>query len=178
MKSVLTPSIEISYNFFLLQSRINCLMTNKKLSHSKMTVFFFKALHIMPEKAWQFRRIFQHENQIYPPYFSQNYSILLGYKSKLLSKCLEPKVKPADNSPVVDALIVDVSVVVNALRPGTSHTFHDYVNDVFLPYLGCQMERVKRTFHLAHDKEKGYKCLLFEQLIQTLSYLQYLLSNS
>ena len=52
--------------------------------------------------------------------------------------------KPADNSPVVDALIVDAAVVVNALRPGTSHTFHDYADNVFLPYVRRQMEGVKR----------------------------------
>ena len=52
--------------------------------------------------------------------------------------------KPADNSPVVDALIVDAAAVVNALRPGMSRAFHDYANDVFLPYVRCQMEGVKR----------------------------------
>ena len=51
--------------------------------------------------------------------------------------------KPADNSPVVYALIVDVAVVVNALRPGTSRTFHDYGNDAFLPYVRRQIEEVK-----------------------------------
>ena len=76
---------------------------------------------------------------MYPPSLRENGSIGLGNKLELLSKCLEPKVKPADNSPVVDALIVDAAVVVNALRPGMSRTFHDYTNDVFLPYVRRQL---------------------------------------
>ena len=81
---------------------------------------------------------------MYPPSLSQSGSIRLGNKSELYSKCLEPKVKPADNSPVVDPLILDAAVLVNALRPGTSRTSHDYANDVFLPYVRRQMEGVKR----------------------------------
>ena len=89
---------------------------------------------------------FEHENQAYPPALSQNGKLRTGTKSDLVS-CLEELVNSRDNAthPSVEVIILDGSVIVNMLRPGSAKTFSDYALQVFLPYVASQLQQASRV---------------------------------
>ena len=88
---------------------------------------------------------FEHENQAYPPALSQNGKLRTGTKSDLVS-CLEELVNSRENAthPSVEVIILDGSVIVNMLRPGSAKTFSDYASQVFLPYVASQLQQASR----------------------------------
>ena len=43
-----------------------------------------------------------------------------------------------------DAIIIDGSVVVNMIKPGTVETFAEYSGQCFLPYIKSQLSHAKR----------------------------------
>ena len=100
--------------------------------------------------------VFAHENQACSPSLSNMDTLRLGTKSDLVS-CLEKLVPTstddndaqlelnATETPNVDAVIVDGAVIVNMLKPGTSHTFVDYASEIFLPYITTQPQNVQRV---------------------------------
>ncbi|CAB3984221.1 Hypothetical predicted protein [Paramuricea clavata] len=68
----------------------------------------------------------------------------IGTKPDLLS-CSE-KISPIQaEAPPVDALLLDGAAIVNMLNPGTSRTFEEYSQDVFLPYVKAQLVNVRRV---------------------------------
>ncbi|CAH3151254.1 unnamed protein product [Porites lobata] len=89
---------------------------------------------------------FKHENQAYPPALSQNGKLRTGTKSDLVS-CLEELVNSRENAthPIVEVIILDGSVLVNMLRPGSAKTFSDYASQVFLPYVASQLQQASRV---------------------------------
>ena len=44
----------------------------------------------------------------------------------------------------VDTIIIDGSVVVNLIKPGTEKTFAEYSRQCFLPYINSQLSHAKR----------------------------------
>ena len=89
------------------------------------------------------KEFYKHKNQRFPPSLNQNGNICLGTKSELLTQCLEPLSVVTDESPSVEAVIIDVAALVNMLMPGTSRTFDEYAATDFLPYICRQLEIVK-----------------------------------
>ena len=79
------------------------------------------------------QEFFKHENQAYPPAFSQDGVLRSGIKAELVH-CLESLVS-VDGTPTVDTLILDGVAIVNMLRPGSAKTFQDYANIIVLPYI-------------------------------------------
>ena len=67
-------------------------------------------------------------------------------KSDLIS-CLEELVNSRENAthPSVEVIILDGSVIVNMLRPGSAKTFSDYASQVFLPYVASQLQQASRV---------------------------------
>jgi len=90
-------------------------------------------------------KFFKHENQAYPPALSQNGKLRTGTKSDLVS-CLEELVNSREHAthPSVEAIILDGSVIVNMLRPGSAKTFSDYASQVFLPYVASRLHQASR----------------------------------
>ena len=60
--------------------------------------------------------------------------------------CLEELVNSPENAthPSVEVIILDGSVIVNMLRPGSAKTFSDYASQVFLPYVASQLQQANR----------------------------------
>ena len=44
---------------------------------------------------------------------------------------------------VADVVILDGPAIVNMLKPGSSKTFKDYAQDVFLPYISMQLGKAQ-----------------------------------
>ena len=44
----------------------------------------------------------------------------------------------------MEVIILDGSVIVNMLRPGSAKTFSDYASQVFLPYVASQLQQASR----------------------------------
>ena len=88
---------------------------------------------------------FEHENQAYPPALSKNGKLRTSTKSDLAS-CLEELINSRENAthPSVEGIILDGSVIVNMLRPGSAKTFSDYASQVFLPYVAFQLQQTSR----------------------------------
>ena len=75
----------------------------------------------------------------------------IGTKSDIVS-CLEQLISApedfgtdgqshpllADDTPIVDAVILDGAAIVNMLKPADARTFSDYASEVFLPYITSQ----------------------------------------
>ena len=57
---------------------------------------------------------------------------------------LEDLVEAEAQSPDVSCTIVDGAFVIQMLKPGTSKTFHEYAQYVFIPYVKTQLQHVKR----------------------------------
>ena len=101
---------------------------------------------------------FAHENQACPSSISNMGKLRLGTKSDIVS-CLEQLVSTpevagtdgqsrpslADDTPIVDAVILDGAAIVNMLKPGDARTFSDYASQVFLPYITAQLRNVQRV---------------------------------
>ena len=72
---------------------------------------------------------------------------------KNLHKMLKIQPKPSkkweirENTthPSVEVIILDGSVIVNMLRPGSAKTFSDYASQVFLPYVASRLHQASRT---------------------------------
>ena len=85
---------------------------------------------------------FKYENQPWPPSLVQAGNLHAGQKADLI-KCVEPinNAKP----PVLDVIILNGAVVVQMLSTGTTRTFEEYAQVVFLPYVLKQLDSVKRV---------------------------------
>ena len=87
---------------------------------------------------------FSHESQNFPPSLSTYGDIRTGTKLDIV-QCLE-KMSPSQNDrPDVDMFLLDGSVIVNMLRPRAVKIFHEYSQQVFLPFLNFQLDIVSRV---------------------------------
>ena len=90
-------------------------------------------------------QFFSHENHACPPSLSQGGKLRLGSKADIMP-CLEVETAAApEASPLVDARFLDGAAVIQMLNPGTSKTFLDYAEQVFLPYVSTQLENTTRV---------------------------------
>ena len=66
-----------------------------------------------------------------------------GTKDDLLA-CFEP-VGSQVNAPSVTCVVVDGPAIVHLLKPGTSKSFDEYANLVFVPYILSHFNQAKRV---------------------------------
>lgn len=93
------------------------------------------------------QEFFSHENQTCPPSLSDRGKLRLGTKSDIV-RCLEeavPEDEEDEPSPVGDVVILDGPAIVNMLKPGSAHTFKEYAQDVFLPYVKLHLDKSQRV---------------------------------
>lgn len=67
-----------------------------------------------------------------------------GSKADLLH-CLESDLPEHNDTPVVDAIIIDGAALVQMLNPGTSKTFQEYAENVFAPHVSALLKRNRRV---------------------------------
>lgn len=82
---------------------------------------------------------FSHENQAAPPSLSNGGKMRTGVKADLI-KCLEVECFETNTAPTVDVTIFDGAAVVQMLNPGTSTTFEEYAEQIFLPYISSHLK--------------------------------------
>ena len=88
---------------------------------------------------------FSYENQSCPPSLSDRGKLRLGTKSDIVH-CLEDTIVDEDTTLVVaDVVVLDGPAIVNMLKPGSSKTFRDYAQNVFLPYVQLQLDTSQRV---------------------------------
>ena len=86
---------------------------------------------------------FKHDNQAWPPSLSKAGKLRDGVKSDVLV-CLEGLGYNPNGTPQVYAKILDGAVVVNMLPTNAVSTFHEYIDDTFIPYVKGQLHSVER----------------------------------
>ena len=87
--------------------------------------------------------VFAHENCDCPPSLTSQGQMHKGTKSELI-KCLESEVPAVYTSPKVDVAILDGAFIVQSLRPGTTSTFEEYADHLFIPYILSCLSDVSR----------------------------------
>ena len=89
-------------------------------------------------------QFFECENQAIPPAISENGKICRVDKATFLP-CLEGLVEQKVQNPHADAKIIDGAVVVNMLKIANCHTYADYAESVFAPYILGQLHMPSPT---------------------------------
>jgi hypothetical protein len=90
---------------------------------------------------------FAHENAPQPPSLAKNGSLRFGKKCDLLS-CLtenESQMLQHQSSPPTECLIWDASVISHVVKPGTSKTIGDYIQNNFMKFVNHQVEKATRV---------------------------------
>ena len=85
---------------------------------------------------------FKYESQPWPQSFAQAGNLPAGQKADLI-ECVKP-ISDAQ-PPALDVIILDGAVVVQMLSIGTTCTFKEYAQVVFIPYVLKQLDSVKRV---------------------------------
>ena len=83
---------------------------------------------------------FKYENQPWPPFLAQAGNLCVGQKAELI-KYLEPLDKTQPST--LDVIILDGAVIIQMLLKGTAHTFTEYVQVVYFPYIVKQLSTAK-----------------------------------
>jgi len=119
-----------------------------KMSELKTDCELFSRLYIACQsRDGDLDEFFKHENQPYPPSLSQHGKLRIGSKSDLLS-CLthlNSSDLPDLAALAVDAYVLDGAVIVQMLSPGTSKTFADYRDNIFIPHIRSYLKRSTRV---------------------------------
>ena len=142
-QSLFAPLKKIKLSFFITPKAPS--LSQAKLIACRNDSALFSRLFI----ACQIRNsdlddFFAHENQVYPPALSVAGNLHFGNKADLLS-CLDAVHPAVEDVPVADAVVIDSSALVNMLNPGSSKTFLDYANNVFMPSILVQLSKVHRV---------------------------------
>ena len=90
------------------------------------------------------QNFFKHENRPWPPIHSQYGELRSGIKSDLL-QCPEELFTSPRESPRVDVSVLDGACIVQMLGTGTSTTFQEYVDTVFMPHIRRKLTAVHRV---------------------------------
>jgi len=86
---------------------------------------------------------FKYKNQLWPPAFSILNQLRGGQKADLV-KCLEILNISESKQPPVNAIILDGTVAVQMMTPGAAHTFGEYIDMVFQPFILKQLKSARR----------------------------------
>lgn len=109
--------------------------SKSKLANLKDDCILFSRLFISCQsKQCDLQEFFEHENQKFPPSFSQNGLLNSGVKSQLMPILEAGQVLP-NSGPTVDSLVIDGASLVNSKQPGQSRTFDNNANDIILSHI-------------------------------------------
>lgn len=109
-------------------SAIKSLEVKKMKEEQQVTTRIHKAIQAGRDVS----EVFAHESSNYPPSITKNGEMYHGTKSEIVS-CLPVPVHSGQR--LTTAVVLDGAVVVQMKRPGTSVTFEEYTNNIFLPYV-------------------------------------------
>ena len=116
----------------------------QKISSLKKEAGLFSRLYIgCQTRKGNMEDFFRHENQTSPPALSESGKLYSGTKSDLLL-CLDDCTEASSQPPSVTAIILDGATITQMLKPGTTKTFEEYANQVFIPYILRQVQHVQR----------------------------------
>ena len=141
-KSIHNPIKKNKLPLFKIQ-RPKKSVQSKQLAYLRNDVALFGRLYI----ANQLREgdpsvFFCHENQLYPPSLSSQGNLRPVKKADLV-KCLHvPSL--TEQAEEFDCKVFDGAVLVHILNPKAAVTFQNYADNVFLPFLSRELERVRR----------------------------------
>ena len=79
-------------------------------------------------------KFFHHEDQVCNAVLVDEGKLYLGSKSQLL-ECFEGVAEAQSDAPAVTSVVLDGTVIVQMLRPGTAKIFEEYAHQVFIPYV-------------------------------------------
>ena len=115
---------------------------SKQLAYLRNDVALFGQLYIVNQlREGDPSVFFCHENQLYPLLSSQ--SNVRPVKNSDLVKCLHvPSL--TEQAEEFDCKVFDGAVLVHILNPKATVTFQNYADNVFLPFLSRELERVRR----------------------------------
>lgn len=114
-----------------------------KVQTLKQDCALFSRLYIASQnRSGDLDDFFKYENQPWPPSLAQAGNLRAGNKADLI-KCIE--LTTDVQSPTPDVIILDGAVIVQMLSPGTSETFEEYAQIVFLPYVLKQLHSAERV---------------------------------
>ena len=117
---------------------------DKAISSLKSNCSLFSRLFISCQtRNGDLDNFFAHENHSHPPSLSGDGALYSGNKSSLLD-CLLNHGPSCSTRPVADVVILDGAAIVHILVPTTCHTFADYSEKVFLPYIEAQLNVPQR----------------------------------
>ncbi|CAB4001311.1 Hypothetical predicted protein [Paramuricea clavata] len=89
-------------------------------------------------------QFFSHENQGAPPSLSENGNLRPAKnKSGIIASILDVEHTERNESPAVDAKVLDGLAIVNMLKPNDCKTFADYISSVIQPYIKLHLRLVK-----------------------------------
>lgn len=116
-----------------------------RLTELKNDRALFSRLYIASQtREGDVDEFFRHENQSTPPSLATGGQMRQGDKHNLL-ECLEGNVTVSHGTFFdVECKVLDGPAVVHFLVPGTCDTFEDYAKEVFLPYVGKELDNVSR----------------------------------
>ncbi|RUM46947.1 MAG: hypothetical protein DSY80_01375, partial [Desulfocapsa sp.] len=118
-------------------------MKSQVISLKNDCILFSRLYIACQSRDGNLEEFFKHENRDAPPALSQAGKLRIGTKSDIVD-CLSKVVLPVSDAPQIDAKVLDGSVIVHLLQPGTAKTFQEYADQIFKQYILTQLETVKR----------------------------------
>ena len=109
---------------------------SKKIKTLQNVVLFAQLYIAMESRDADLEEFFSHEVQSFPPSLSEFGNLRLPSMKSDLLKCIIKPQQPESPS-LFDCKIFDGAVHVHSL-PVTGHTFDDYAEKVFIPYISSQ----------------------------------------
>ena len=129
----------------LLYKKKNLTKVDHQVAALKEDRSLFGCLYIASQNCdGDLQNFFKHENQPWPPIHSQYGELRSGIKSDLL-QCPEELFTSPRESPRVDVSVLDGACIVQMLGTGTSTTFQEYVDTVFMPHIRRKLTAVHRV---------------------------------
>ena len=123
---------------FLNQAKTKTSKNKQQLISLKSDVGLFHDFTLGTKtRDGNFKAVFCHKNQVYPPALSDRGNLYLGTKSNLLMY-LEDLSEAQTVAPVTDSVILDG--VTQMLKPVAVKNFAEYASQIFIPYIFSQFQ--------------------------------------
>ncbi|MES9879584.1 MAG: TCR domain-containing protein, partial [Sedimenticola sp.] len=144
--TLLTPLKRNKLPLFSCPQPMTKSVDKQQITSLKKTCTLFSQLYVSCQvRDGNIAEFFRHENQSYPPSLSKFGDLRSGTKADLVGCLKDTYPAPTEDSPEVDAILLDGAAIINMLKPGHAKTFDEYSRLVFLPYIRSQLEKAKRV---------------------------------
>ncbi len=133
--------------FPLFSSKPTCKVAkeNQRIASLKQDRSLFSKPYVSCQvRSGDIDEFFRHENQSSPPSLSQGGKRRPETKADLLPFLIQHSTAIKDK-PDTDAVRLDGAAIVYMLNPGTSRTFQEYADQVFVPHVKRQLESARRV---------------------------------